>query len=61
MIVGECEQREVYKHYAVFGNGPDSVLETSVWLIVLIGKYNGVFYNRDEPYFVCAHSAGGVN
>ena len=28
MIVGEYEQRAVYKRYNVVGNGPDSVLET---------------------------------
>ena len=29
MIVGEYEQRAVYERYNVFGNGPNSVLETS--------------------------------
>ena len=29
MIVGEYEQRAVYKCYNVVGNGPDNVLETS--------------------------------
>ena len=29
MIVGEYEQRAVYKRYTVVGNGLDSVVETS--------------------------------
>ena len=28
MIIGEYEQRALYKHYDVVGNGPDSVLLT---------------------------------
>ena len=37
MIVGDFEQRAVYKRYNVVGNRLDSVLETSV----LIAKYSG--------------------
>ena len=57
-MLGEYEQKAVYKRYNVVGNDPDSVLETSCWIYVLISKYNGwVFCGRDEPYFACTHSA----
>ena len=58
-IVGEYEQKAVYKRYDILGNGSDSVLETSgaIKFIVVISKYNGVFFGRDEPYFVLTHSA----
>ena len=55
MIVGEYEQRAVYKCYNVAGNSPD--LKLLVRFIMLISKYNWGFYGRDEPYFVCTHSA----
>ena len=29
MIIGEYEQRALYKRYNVFGNDPNSALETS--------------------------------
>ena len=54
IIVGENKQRAVHKRYrpTVVGNGPFGM--------VLISKYNGVFYSCDEQYFVCTHwtSAG---
>ena len=49
MIVGEYEQRAVYKRYTVVGNSPDSVL--LMRLIVLISKYKRVLYGRDELEF----------
>ena len=57
MILGECEQRAVYKRYNAVGNGPESVFELPVRFTVLISKYNRVFNGRDKPYFVCTHSA----
>ena len=42
MIVGEYEQRDVYKRYNVVDNGPDSVLETSGVIYLLISKYSRV-------------------
>ena len=33
-------------------------LKLPVQFIVLINKYNRVFYGCDEPYFVGTHSAG---
>ena len=47
MIVGEYDERAVYKCYNVVGNQ----------FIVVISKYNSVFYGHDEPYFARAHSA----
>ena len=47
MIVGEYEQRAVYKCYKV----------VPVRFMVIIGKYNRLFYSQDEPCSVCAHSA----
>ena len=37
MIIGEYEERAVYKCFNVVGNDPDSAI------YVLISKYNGVF------------------
>ena len=36
---------------------PTVYLKRLVQIIMLISKYNEVFYGRDEPYFVCTHSA----
>ena len=36
-------------------------LKLSVWFIVLIIKYNRVFYGCDKTYFVYTHSAGADN
>ena len=53
-LLCEYEQRAIYKRYQVVGNGPVTVyLKLLVRFIVLISKYNAVFYGIDEPYFVC--------
>ena len=38
------------------GLKPNSFHFVVARFIMLINKYNGVFYGRDEPYFVCTHS-----
>ena len=57
IIVGEYEPRVVYKRYNVVGNGRAVYLKLPVRFMALISRFNGVFYGRDEPYFLCAHSA----
>ena len=56
MIVDEYDQRAVYKRYNVVDNGPDSVLELSVRFIVVIGKYNGVFFMAVMNHTLFAHT-----
>ena len=46
VIVGEYEQRAVYKRNNVVGNGPDSVLRLPMRFILIISKYNLVFYGH---------------
>ena len=53
-LLCEYEQRAIYKRYQVFGNYRVTVyLKLLVRFIVLISKYNSVFYGIDKPYFVC--------
>ena len=56
IIVGEYEQREVYKRCNVVDNGPDRVLETYGAICRVDQQMQRGFHGRDEPYLFCTYS-----
>ena len=54
MIVGEYNQRAVYKRDNVVGNGPDNILETFGVINLLISSYTMFFYEIFDCTY-CGH------